>query len=101
MDDLDRMYRLLVRNTRASSPDYFSRPFALGVLYQTLIPYRLHRRELGIETNEDYELALSRLIAGERGYLVCEGEVQRALRTELSTPNPDPSAFRQYAHSQV
>ena len=101
MDDLDRMYRLLVRNTRAAAPDYLSRPFELAELYQSLIPYRLHRRELGIETNEDYELALTRLIAGERGYLVSQGEVQQALRSELATPNPDPSVFRQYAHSQV
>lgn len=95
------MYRLLVRNTRAAAPDYFSRPFELGELYQTLIPYRLHRRELGLETNEDYEIALSRLIAGERGYLVSEAEVQKALRAELATPNPDPSVFRQFAHAQV
>ena len=101
MDDLDRMYRLLVRNTRTAAPEYFSRPFELGELYQTLIPYRLHRRELGIETNEDYEIALSRLVAGERGYLVSEAEVQKALRAELASPNPDPSAFRQFAHAQV
>ena len=101
MDDLDRMYRLLVRNTRVTAPEYFSRPFELAELYQTLIPYRLHRRELGIETNEDYEIALARLLAGERGYLVADGEVQQALRTELASPNPDPAAFRQFAHASV
>lgn len=101
MDDLDRLYRLLVRNVRASSPDYLGRPFEIAELYQSLIPYRLHRRELGLETNEDYELALMRLLAGERGYMVSEGEVQRALQTELQSTNPDPAAFRQYAHAQV
>ena len=76
MDDLDRLYRLLVRNARTAGPDYLARPFELAELYQTLIPYRHYRRELGIETSEDYELALMRLIAGERGYLVAEPEVQ-------------------------
>jgi hypothetical protein len=101
MDDLDRMFRLLVRNTHASAPDYLSRPFELAELYQNLIPYRHHRRELGIETNEDYELALTRMLAGERGYLVSEPDVQRALQRELGSPNPDTTAFRQFAHTQV
>ena len=101
MDDLDRLYRLLVRNARTAGPDYLARPFELAELYQTLIPYRHYRRELGIETSEDYELALMRLIAGERGYLVAEPEVQQALMRELGSPNPEPSAFRQYAHAQV
>jgi hypothetical protein len=101
MDDLDRLYRLLVRNARTAGPDYLARPFELAELYQTLIPYRHYRRELGIETSEDYELALMRLIAGERGYMVSEPEVQQALMRELGSPNPEPSAFRQYAHSHV
>ena len=101
MDDLDRLYRLLVRNARTAGPDYLARPFELAELYQTLIPYRHYRRELGIETSEDYELALMRLIAGERGYIAAEPEVQQALQRELRSPNPEPSAFRQYAHAQV
>ena len=101
MDDLDRLYRLLVRNARTAGPDYLARPFELAELYQTLIPYRHYRRELGIETSEDYELALMRLIAGERGYLASEPDVQQALQRELGLPNPEPSAFRQYAHAQV
>lgn len=101
MDELDRMYRLLVRNVRTTAPDYLSRPFELAELYQTLIPYRHHRRELGIETNEDYELGLTRLVAGERGYLIAEANVIEALRRELDARNPDPSLFRQFAHTSV
>ena len=93
MDDLDRMYRLLVRNVRTIAPDYLARPFELAELYQNLIPYRHHRRELGIDTNEDYELALTRLLAGERGYLVTEPEVQRSLLQVLGSSNPEPAAF--------
>jgi hypothetical protein len=101
MDDLDRMYRLLVRNVRASAPHLLARPFELAEIYQSLIPYRLHRRELGIETNEDYEITMSRLLAGERGYLVSEPQVQQALQRELGSNNPDPTVFRQFAHAQV
>ncbi|HUF30449.1 MAG TPA: hypothetical protein VMM77_07255, partial [Gemmatimonadaceae bacterium] len=69
MDDLDRLFILLVERTRTQYPDHLTDPFEVAELYQSLIPYRHFRRELGIETNGDYELALVRLLAGERGYL--------------------------------
>ena len=80
MDDLDRMYRRLVHNIRTGHPDYLSRPFEVSELYQTLVPYRHNRRELEIETNQDYELALMRLLSGERGYLSGDSRMQEALR---------------------
>jgi hypothetical protein len=61
----------------------------------------LHRRELELETNSDYEMALLRLLSGERGYLVGDDEMQEALKRELATPNPDPGSFRAYAMSHV
>ncbi|MGH7662861.1 MAG: zinc ribbon domain-containing protein [Gemmatimonadaceae bacterium] len=101
MDDLDRMFQRLLYNIRNSYPEYLTRPFEVSELYQTLIPYRHNRRELEIETNEDYEMAMLGLIAGARGYLKAEDGVQRVLRQELESPNPDTSAFRAYAHSPV
>jgi len=32
-------------------------------------PYRHYRRDLGIETNQDYEAAVTRLLSGEKGYV--------------------------------
>jgi len=101
MDELDRMYRRLVQNIRTAFPDYLARPFEVAELYQTIIPYRHNRRELDLETNQDYELTLLRLLSGERGYLSGDVEMQESLRRELASPNPDLSAFRGYATSQV
>ncbi len=101
MDDLDRMYRRLVQNLRAGFPDLLARPFEVSELYTTLVPYRHNRRELGFETNQDYELALLRLLSGERGYLVGDPQMQEDLRTELQSPNPDLSKFRAYSTTMV
>ena len=64
MDNLDRMYRHLVRTIRSRFPQYLTQPFDVGELHQTILPYRHHRRELGLETNEDYEIALTRAPVG-------------------------------------
>src|ERR687883_399223 len=66
MDDLDRMFRRLVQNIRNGYPEYLAHPFEVSELYQHLIPYRHNRRELAIDTNQDYEVALCRLLSGER-----------------------------------
>lgn len=101
MDALDRMYRHLVRTIRSRFPQYLSQPFDVSTLQQTILPYRLHRRELGIETNEDYEIALSELLSGARDYLIVDDQMRDALRAELASVNPDPSAYRQFASSTV
>jgi hypothetical protein len=101
MDEIDRIFRLLVETIRSQEPELLARPFEVADLYQSLLPYRLHRRELALETNSDYEMAMLRLLSGERGYLVGDDEMQEALRRELATPNPDPGAFRAYAMSHV
>ena len=56
MDNLDRMYRHLVRTVRSRFPQYMTQPFDVAELHQTVLPYRHYRRELGLETNEDYEI---------------------------------------------
>ena len=101
MDELDRMYRRLVQNVRAGFPDLLGRPFEVAELYTTLIPYRHNRRELELETNQDYEHALLRLLSGERGYLLGDPQMQADLRAELASPNPDLTKFRAYSTSMV
>lgn len=100
-DDLERMFRQLVKAIQQRYPDYMTRPFEVGELYQNVLPYRLYRRELGLDTNQDYEATLSELLTGARGYLVVEDRMADALRRELQSPNPEPGAFRQFATSQV
>jgi len=101
MDDLDRMYRHLVRTLRATAPQLLTQPFQVGDLYTTILPYRLHRRELGLETNQDYEMAMLELLSGARGLLVVEDRMRNELGASLRTPNPDPALVRDFAQSRV
>jgi double zinc ribbon protein len=101
VDELDRMYRRMVQNVRAGFPDLLARPFEVSQIYQHIIPYRLNRREMAIESNEAYELTLMQLLSGARALVTGDDEMQRALRAELESPNPDLTAFRAYATSLV
>jgi hypothetical protein len=101
MDELDRMYRRLVQNIRAGFPDLMGRPFEIAEVYTTLIPYRHNRRELELDTNQDYEHALLRLLSGERGYLIGDPQMQADLRAEIESPNPDLTKFRAYSTTMV
>jgi hypothetical protein len=101
MDELDRMYRRLVQNVRTGFPDLLGRPFEVAELYTTLIPYRHNRRELELDTNQDYEHTLLRLLSGERGYLLGDPQMQTELKSELESPNPDLTKFRAYSTTMV
>lgn len=76
-------------------------PFTVQELYETLIPYRHHRRELGIETNQDYEIAMSRLLSGERDYLLTDQAMRDKLEAEVQSGHGDPGAFREFAGTKV
>src|SRR5687768_2652734 len=100
MDDLDRMFRRLVQNIRNGYPEYLTRPFEVAELYQNLVPYRHNRRELGIETNQDYEIALLQLLAGVRGYVDGDEVMQESIKRELASPSPNTAIFREFAASR-
>jgi len=101
MDDLDRVFHRLVSNIRHRHAEYLTLPFTVQELYETLIPYRHHRRELGIETNQDYEIAVTRLLSGERDYLQADPEMRDKLQAELASPHVDTGAFREFAGAKV
>jgi hypothetical protein len=101
MDDVERMYRHLVRTIRSNAPQLLTQPFQVADLYATILPYRLHRRELGLETNQDYEMAMLELLSGGRGYLTVENRMREVLGESLKSPNPDPQLIREFASSRV
>jgi hypothetical protein len=102
MDDVDRLFHYLVNHLATSAPEYLRRPFQVSELYQRLIPYRHHRTALGFSAIEDYEFAILKLLAGERGYAHLDpDDVQRALATELEAISPAPGAFREFAAASV
>jgi Double zinc ribbon len=101
MDDVERMYRHLVHVIRTKFTPMLSQPFEVGELVQTILPYRLHRRELGLQSNSDYERVLLELLAGPRGYLVVDDRMRDTLAAQLAAANPDPSVIRDFASSHV
>ena len=101
MDDVERMYRHLVRTIRSTSPQLLTQPFQVADLYATILPYRLHRRDLGLETNQDYEMAMLELLSGARNYLVVEPRMREVLGASLKSSNPDPQLIREFASSRV
>jgi hypothetical protein len=101
MDELDRMFRRLVHNVRGGFPDLLTRSFEVSTLHQTLVPYRLNRTELAIDSAEEYELTLMRLLAGTRGLMSGDPDMQAAIQAELESPNPDLSLFRAWSTATV
>ena len=101
MDDVERMYRHLVHVIRTKFTPMLTQPFEVGELVQTILPYRLHRRELGLQSNTDYERVLLELLAGPRGYLVVDDRMRDTLAAQLASPNPDPAVIREFASSHV
>jgi Double zinc ribbon len=101
MDDLDRLFQRLVHNIRNGHAEYLSVPFTVQELYDTLVPYRHYRRDLGIETNQDYEAAVTRLLSGEKGYVRADKAMQDRLKQELESPHADVGAFRDFAETRI
>jgi predicted RNA-binding Zn-ribbon protein involved in translation (DUF1610 family) len=90
MTDLERLFRQLVLNLRASDPARLRRPLELADIRDGILPYRANRRALQLETSEDYEVALMRLCAGEAGLARTDPyEVQLEFASELESSNPD------------
>lgn len=100
MDELDRLFGLLVsalaREARVAVP------FPASDVYERLVPYRSNRARLNVATHQDYEMAVLRLLAGERSYVQLEPEtVREAMQREIATINPDPAYFRSFPDAQV
>lgn len=101
MDALDQMFRVLVRTLRAKQPALLTAPFTVAELYQQILPYRHFRRELALETNQEYELTLMELLSGARGYLDADEQLRDELGKELKAPSPEPSRVREFADAHV
>jgi hypothetical protein len=101
-DDVARLFRELVYTLADARPAYLHQAFQVSELYQDIVPYRLFRSRLQFDTNEDYEMALLRLLAGQRGYAVLEpAEARDVLAQEAEAINPFPGAFRDFAGARV
>jgi hypothetical protein len=96
-DDLDRLFERLVSVLADDAPGRLAVPFPASEVYERLVPYRSNRSILKVATHQDYEMAVLRLLAGERGYAGLEPvEVRDALARETGESNPDTALFRQF-----
>src|SRR5207247_2554934 len=96
-DDLDRLFERLVRVLADEAPGRLAVPFPAAEVYERLVPYRSNRSALKVATHQDYEMAVLRLLAGERGYVALDPtEVREALQREAAEANPDTALFRQF-----
>lgn len=78
-----------------------SRPVTVQEIVQQLLPYRRWRDALELESAEDYEHVLLRLLSGERGYVEGPPAMQQRLADELASAAPDLTVYRAYAHDVV
>ncbi len=102
MDDLERLIDVLVKAIEQTDPKRVRTPFQVSELYQSIIPYRQYKNQLQFDTNQDYEMAVLRLLAGEGDYVAVEPpEVQQQLAEEAQAVNPNPGLVREFAAARV
>lgn len=96
-----RLYHILIEELQRRGHSE-EEPIQVSELYQTLIPYRNVRSAIGVELNADYEHALLRLLAGERGLLRLDPpQAREELRREADSTYPVVGLFRKFSGSQV
>ena len=101
MDELTRFTRLLVERL-AARPDGVHRPVSVAEIRKTVLTYRGQRRALGLDSVEDYETVLLRLVAEERGYVKTQPATAAArCREELGQSNPDLGVLEVVADATV
>lgn len=101
-DDLDRLFERLVSVLADDAPGRLAVPFPAAEVYERLVPYRSNRSILKVATHQDYEMAVLRLLAGERGFAsLTPPEVQEALAREARESNPDTGLFRQFPDAML
>jgi hypothetical protein len=101
MDDLDRLAFRVARTVRTTYPHLLEHGFTLSDLEERLAPFPEARREMASNGPDGYELTILRLLAGERGYLTAEPELQQACRRALQMPSPTVSIVRTWAGSTL
>ena len=101
LDDLDRLAFRLSRTIRTQYPQLLTQGFTLSDLEERLLPFRDVRREMANSGTDAFETALLRLVAGDRGYLLTDPELQAACRQALAFPSPTLAMVRSWASSTL
>jgi hypothetical protein len=101
MDELTRFARRLVEQLTASK-EGVHRAVPISQIREKILPYRTHRRALMLESVEDYETVLLRLVAGERGFVrTLPPAAAKRCQDELAGANPDLGVLDELADSTI
>jgi hypothetical protein len=102
VSELDRLFRRLVDGLIAIDPARLHRPVSVAELVRSIIPYRTSRAALQLDSVEDYDLLILRLLSEEGGFVtVRPEEVAQRCRGELIGSNPDPGLLREFGGAEV
>jgi hypothetical protein len=100
--DVERFFRQIVRNLSGTDPARLRVPLPLSDIRDHIVPYRINRRQLDLESSEDYELVLLRLCAGEGGFARTEpAEVRVEFEIEIASSNPDLGILHRHESAVV
>jgi len=92
--DLERFFDRLVRNLVATDAARLRRPVPILEIKTALLPYRSNRRALGLETNDEYEELLIRLVAEEGGLVTTSpSDVAEWCQRQMASLSPDLSGI--------
>ena len=101
MDELTRFARRLVEQLGASG-EGVHRAIPVASLRETDPPVSEAPAGAGLESVEDYETVLLRLVAGERGFLkTVPAEAAERCRNELAQATPDLAVLDEVAGATV
>jgi hypothetical protein len=100
--DVERLFRHLVRALQAGDPSQLQEPVVLHDLLARIVPYRSARRALHVDTSEDYELLVLRLVAGEGGFARAEPEPMHIrFAEEAVSVNPDLGVLHEFRDARL
>lgn len=101
MTDVERLFRLMVQQLAATDPSRLHRPLTIAELAGDVVPYRSSRRSLAIETVEDHDALLLRLLAGEGNFVqLMHDEIRKRFELEARSPNADLDLLREFSRAQ-
>jgi predicted RNA-binding Zn-ribbon protein involved in translation (DUF1610 family) len=92
--DLERFFDRLVRNLVATDAARLRQPVPVMDIKNSILPYRSNRRALGLESNEEYEELLIRLVAEEGGLVTTTpADVAEWCQRQMASLSPDLSGI--------
>jgi Double zinc ribbon len=100
MAELEHFFRVLVQTLAGQNPARLHQPLAIGEVSRVL-PYREARRQLFLDSVEEYETLLIRLCAGEGGFAQADAATQREFAAEVQRPLPDLDVIRRKSDSHL